>query len=435
LALIALLSILPVILFAYAENGDHRPREQEGAMAGQRSHSRAAARAFIVDQAPAEAARPASRSAQLVGFGPETGPSTRSGTQPGTGPALSAPPFPGAVPLSGPVTAGLEPPASGPVRAPSANTTSSASLLGSSVWENGELQIAMLACLALLVLAIVIALNILRNLRRFRDAACEIALGRIGDNALISRTGVHELSGVARVLDRLVFDLRYMSEQMRLTATENAHSMRTPLATMRTAMGAIRRSLPADEPRAQRALKIIDISLDRLSSVVNSTQRNDTAMADLVARPRSLVDLSELTHDVADSIGERAKPRNIRILEKLEDGIIVHAGADALKAALVDVVSSAVDASPRYGEIVVRLERRGTAARFVVEDAGGDAATPELFFQHDFSPSSEDGDECPGRLGLWNVKRIVEAFGGEVAAERSQHGGAAVSIVLPADRH
>ena len=227
-----------------------------------------------------------------------------------------------------------------------------------------------------------------------------------------------------------------MSDHMRLSAEENAHSLRTPLATMRTALGAIRRSLPSDEPRAQRALRIIDLSIDRLSYVVNSAQRNDTTMADLVAAPRVLVDLTELTREVIGELSERAQARGIRLRDKLQDAVIVHASSRAVEAALVDVLASALNASPRYGEIAVTLEGDSTGARVAVEDRGCDADTPELFFQHDFSPSAElepqSPDEAgPVRLGLWNVKRIVEALGGQVSAERNHHGGVSVSIVLP----
>jgi len=290
------------------------------------------------------------------------------------------------------------------------------------------------------VLAALAAISILRSVNRFREAAYEIALGRIGDNALIARNGVRELSGVAWLLDRMVFDLRYMSDQMRSTAEENAHTLRTPLATMRAALGAIRRSLPPDEPRAQRALKIIDISLDRLSDMVNSAQRNDTAMADLVAAPRVPIDLTELTYKLIGEIAEHAQSRNIRLRKKLQDGVMVHASAAALRAALSDVIASAANVSPRYGEIAITLEDDGAQARLVVADRGGDADAPQLFFQHDFSPSPgpvdpQSTDQTGAtRLGLWHVKRTVEAFGGQISAQLNQRGGMSVCIVLPSDR-
>ncbi len=42
------------------------------------------------------------------------------------------------------------------------------------------------------VLPLVLAVSILRSLNRFCEAAYEIALGRVGDNALVIRNGVRE---------------------------------------------------------------------------------------------------------------------------------------------------------------------------------------------------------------------------------------------------
>lgn len=401
---------------------------REQVLASLHGRSAAIAEGFAAGQVATEP-RTTIRNAQLAGFGTEPAGNT---TRP---------------PVFGPSTSGTSPRlASGNRPAESSADTSanvaagsvaSASILTASRWDNSDMRLTALLCLVLVALAIVAAISILRSLNRFSDAAYETVLGRVGDNALISRNGVRELSGVARLLDRMVFDLRYLSDQMRLTAAENAHSMRTPLATMRTAMSAIRRTLPADEPRAQRALKIIDISLDRLSQVVDSAQRNDMGMANLVAAPRTLVDLTELTRGVIGDVGESLQARNILLRSRLQDGIIVHVGAVPLKAALADVLTSAINVSPSYGEIGVLLECDGMEARLEIEDRGSDDDAPELFFQHDFTPTSETAaaptsDES--RQGLWSVKRTVEVFGGRVAARRNQHGGVSVSIVVPADR-
>ncbi len=204
-------------------------------------------------------------------------------------------------------------------------------------------------------------------------------------------------------------------------------------------MGAVRRALPPEEPRAQRALKIIDISLDRVSHVVNSAQRNDTTMADLVASPRADVDLAELARDTIVESRERAQSRNIRIRENLKDSVVVRASVEALEAALEDVLASAINASPSYGEITVTLEAGRTGARLLVEDGGGGGDEADLVFQHDFTPAPAEvgrqasDDNGPRRLGLWSVKRTVEAFGGQVDAQRKDHGGVVVSIVLPSN--
>ncbi|HYX02336.1 MAG TPA: HAMP domain-containing sensor histidine kinase [Reyranella sp.] len=428
--LIALLLILPAILASYLESIDRLTREQ--LLTALHSRSTMIAHAFI-EQTSAGAPR-AIRGAQLVGFGAESGGA-------GSRPAVASP-----VPVATPPGTSTTLPAPGsrlePAEADAARATDPAAgeplPFSANYWDTTEFRLAALAYFALMAMAVLMAVGFLRGLSRFRAAAYEIALGRIGDNALAARNGVRELSGIAHLLDRLVFDLRYLANQMRLTASENAHSLRTPLATMHMAMGAIRRTLPADEPRTQRALKIIDMSLDRLSQVVNAAQRNDMTMANLVAAPRTSIDFSALAQEVIGELDQPARSRNILVRRKLRDAVIVHANSAALKAALLDVATSAIDASSRYGEVAVVLEHHDGQARLTIEDRGGGAESPELFFQHDFESAETTPQARPdataARLGLWNVKRTIEAFGGQVSARRNQHGGASVGIALPCDR-
>jgi signal transduction histidine kinase len=441
-ALVALLSVLPLIVCAYLVAGGLRAHERISV--GLPDHSVSAAvpapgrQVFANGAAVADAPRAGVRSAQYAGVGPE------AGDKPGRPPVVPQPVMPPPV-MPSPIVPIAPHPSIAQTGPPGADPSRSLETVSVSVpdpsqaifWEMPEIRVAVLAYLAIVALAVLVVVGVLRSLNRFRRAADEIALGRVGDHALAGRSGVRELASVAKLLDKLVFDLRYMSDQMKLTAEENAHSLRTPLATIRTALCAVRRALP-EEPRAQRALKIIDISLDRVSHVVNSAQRDDTTMADLVAAPRADLDLAELARDTIVESRERAQFRNIRIRENLTDSVVVRASFEALEAALEDVLASAINASPSYGEITVTLEADRTAARLLVEDRGG-GDDADLVFQHDFAPVSAgfgrwaSDDSGPRRLGLWSVKRTVEAFGGEVEAQRKDHGGVVVSIVLPSN--
>ena len=439
-ALVALLSVLPLIVCAYLVAGGLRAHEQISVGLPDRPASAPVPQVFANGAAVADAPRAGVRSAQYAGLGQEAG--DRAGRPPPVVPQPVVPqpvmPSP-TVPIAPlPSIAQTGPPGADPSRSLETVSVSVPDPSQAIFWEMPEIRVAVLAYLAIVALAVLVVVGVLRSLNRFRWAADEIALGRVGDHALAGRSGVRELASVAKLLDRLVFDLRYMSDQMKLTAEENAHSLRTPLATIRTALCAVRRALPPEEPRAQRALKIIDISLDRVSHVVNSAQRNDTTMAELVAAPRADVDLAELARGTIVESRERAQFRNIRIREKLTDSVVVRASFEALEAALEDVLASAINASPSYGEITVTLEADRTGARLLVEDRGG-SDDADLVFQHDFTSVSagsgrrtSDGSG-PRRLGLWSVKRTVEAFGGEVDAQRKGHGGVVVSIVLPSN--
>jgi hypothetical protein len=273
-ALVALLSVLPLIVCAYLVAGGLRAHERISVGLPDRSVSAPAAvpapQVFANGAAVADAPRAGVRSAQYAGLGPEAG--DKAGRPPVVPqPVVPQPVMPQPVMLSPivpiaphPSIAQTGPPGADPSRSLETVSVSVPDPSQAIFWEMPEIRVAVLAYLAIVALAVLVVVGVLRSLNRFRWAADEIALGRVGAHALAGRSGVRELASVAKLLDRLVFDLRYMSDQMKLTAEENAHSLRTPLATIRTALCAVRRALPPEEPRGPPAHKIIDGSRDRV---------------------------------------------------------------------------------------------------------------------------------------------------------------------------
>jgi signal transduction histidine kinase len=317
---------------------------------------------------------------------------------------------------------------------PAASSVGAIPAPGEQFWQMPAVALLAAAYVAALALSMLGAWELLRRFHRFHNAAEDVASGRVGGNALTGRNDLRELAGVARTVDGLVFDLRNMSHQMRTSAAENSHSLRTPLATIRTAFRTVGRSLPTDEPKAQRALRIIDISLHRLSSVIDAMERNDRAIAESMAMPRETVNVTRLVHESAGALRQIASSRNIRVSEQLQGHVFACTSARALADALRDVLASALDASPADGEIAVTLDGIGVAgACIVIEDRGRGAEDVDSIFEQDFLPSSEAMDAAAScRAGLWQVRRMLEALGGKVSAHRNLRGGLSVSIVLPA---
>ena len=86
---------------------------------------------------------------------------------------------------------------------------------------------------------------------------------------------------------------RYAAD-IRRTAEDNAHAFKTPIAVIRQSIEPLRRALPEDNQRAQRAIGVVEHSLDRLDGLVASARRLDEATADLLAKPRVPVDLGRV---------------------------------------------------------------------------------------------------------------------------------------------
>ena len=251
------------------------------------------------------------------------------------------------------------------------------------------------------------------------------------------RNVVPELASVARDFDKLVHDLRRVSQQIRQNAEDKAHSFKTPLATIRSALEPVRRAVPGDNPRARRALEIIDSSLSRLLNLVIAAQRHDISTAELIEAPRVPTYVAQLVGDAALHFREILSNKDIRLIRRLDERAIVRAGHGMLETVLQCVLENAISFSPRGGTIVVTLTSGNETVELQVDDEGpgvDPAKIPHMFERYFSSRPDDDGNTPRSEhvgLGLWIVRRNVETLGGRVSAANRVGGGLSVSISLP----
>lgn len=315
--------------------------------------------------------------------------------------------------------------------------------IGRPYWETRAVRIAAIIYLVAVLLALLAVISIWISLRRFRDVAGEIAEGRIGDYAFSQRNVVPELSSVARGFDKLVLDLKRLSQQIRQSAEDNAHSFKTPLAAVQSSLAPVRRAVPLEDQRARRALAIIDSSLARLLGLVNAAQRLDSSAADMAEAPRILVNLTEIVGDATLNFREIMASRDIRLIRRLDDAVMVRAGQGVLEIALQNILENAISFSPRSSSIVITLTQNAHTVDLQVDDEGPgiDPDQIDRAFERYFSsrpnasklqPAAHEGEPTGhSGLGLWMVRRNIELLGGQVSAANRIGGGLSIAIVLP----
>jgi len=308
--------------------------------------------------------------------------------------------------------------------------------IGQPYWKTRAVRIAALIYLVLAVLAVLMAASIWISLRRFREVAREIRQGRIGDYAFSQRNVVPELSSVAGDFDKLVVDLKRLSQQIRQSAEDNAHSIKTPLAAIQSSLAPIRRAVAETDQRARRAIEIIDSSLVRLLALVNAAQRMDQSSADLIEAPRVPVNLTQVVGEATLNFREIMASRDIRLIRRLDETVIVRAGKGMLEIVLQNVLENATSFSPRGSTIVVTLTEHADSVELQIEDEGPGIDPPRLdhIFERYYSTRTPDGSNkrsAHAGLGLWIVRRNVEALGGKVAAVNRLGGGLCVTVALP----
>jgi two-component system sensor histidine kinase ChvG len=304
---------------------------------------------------------------------------------------------------------------------------------------------------ALYVAAIALAgffwLRSWRGLTHFGRVAREISETGVQAQPFARQNKVPELAHVATDFDRLVTALQSATESMRRNAEDNAHALKTPLATIRHSLQPIKRSLTVENDRAKRAVDLIEQSIARLEALVGAAQRaapddGTAAGSDADDRARRPVDLSRVLSNVLLYYRKLLAARNLVVVERLHPAVTVAAEPGAIEAIVNNVIDNAVSFSPTGGEIAIHLAKIESGCELAIEDDGPgvDPACLERIFDRyvslrpkrpvaDFRVSPLDS--VHSGLGLWIVRRNVEALGGVVTAANRPGGGFSVRIALP----
>jgi len=315
--------------------------------------------------------------------------------------------------------------------------------VSTTYWQRPEVMLALGLYLALAVFILLVLLSVSQNLVRFERLARSISLGREADRRFQKLNEVPELSGVARQFDAMVDRLRDSAAAIREAAEESAHALKTPIGAIRQSLEPLRQLVPEADRRGQRAIVIIDQSCARLGELVAEARRAIEAAALMVDPPSERIDLGRVVSGLVEDMRGPSEAANVHLDAQIEHEVIVFGGDEAIEAIVENLVDNAIGFSPPGGTVRVVVQTTGDSAALTIIDQGPGLA-PENFdriFEKGFSsrPKTEMDPEAAARenfgMGLWIVRRNVEAMHGTIRVANSSGSGLAVEIVLPlADR-
>ena len=265
-----------------------------------------------------------------------------------------------------------------------------------------------LAVMAVLLLAALIAVQNW-GLGPLRRLARRLAAIEAGDATEVGGRFPAELAPLADNLDRVLRRERAQLERYRGALGDLAHSLKTPLAVLRSGGAA-----DPDELGEQ---------LERMENIVQyQLQRATTAGASQSAPPLPLAPLVErLLATMAKVHADRRLALDHRIADTLQARIDE---GDAM-----ELVGNLLDNACKWARSAVRVraERREGGLLLVVEDDGPGIADPARLLGR-----GQRGDETtPGHgIGLAIVRDIALAYRGELRIGRAADGGARVEVWL-----
>ncbi|MCR9071315.1 MAG: ATP-binding protein [Alphaproteobacteria bacterium] len=303
-------------------------------------------------------------------------------------------------------------------------------------WQRPEVIAAAVIYVAMASLLILILLDVRGALKRFERHARRIAAGGSHGRSFRRLNKVPELDGVAGEFDAMVKRLNDVSADIRSTAEEQVHALKTPIGTIAQSIEALRRAVPDDNARAHRMMGIIDQSRQRLSSLIVAGQRTTEAAALLASPPRQPVRVDELLKELCTDFEGPCEARGVRLRAEIEASAVVLGSEELLEAVFENVIENAVGFSPEGSSVVVRLVGTGGGVRIIVRDSGPGAADDVLarLFEKGFTKRPASAMNRGGGhfgLGMWIVNRNVRALNGRVSARNADPSGLEVTIDLP----
>jgi two-component system sensor histidine kinase ChvG len=292
-------------------------------------------------------------------------------------------------------------------------------------------EVVVASILAAAVLTTLAAMTIVRPLRRLRRQAATL-VERRGPlpTSFPGAARKDELGDLARALEELTRRVNDHIGLLEEFAADVSHEFKNPLASIRTAAEMIGAAERAEDRDRFLALMVRDV--DRLERLVSGAREMARIDGELEQAGREAVPVNDLIADAAERIGAIGSTRID--VHAAPERILVRGSRERLSQVLDNLLSNAVSFAPAGTavEIAVRVDEHGCAITVSDRGPGIPDTHRDRIFERFFTYRPSSGRRDHVGLGLAIARRIVEGYGGAIAAHDRDGGGAVFEVRLPA---
>jgi two-component system sensor histidine kinase PhoQ len=274
---------------------------------------------------------------------------------------------------------------------------------------------------AMSLLMLVALLAALRwGLAPLRQVAAELAAMEQGAADRIRGDYPDELRALTDNLNALLAHERARRKRLDDALGDLAHSLKTPLAVIRNALG------EGAIPPAPAAL--LEEQVERMGRIVEhqlQRARAGTGAAPVLATP---VPVAATVERLGASLAKVYRDKGIRLLvEGDRDAVFRGAEGD-----LMEMLGNLLDNAFKWAKAQVRVSVHKPPSRLeiLVEDDGPGIPTDQA--ERLLARGARGDESTPGHgIGLAVARDICDAYGGTLTIVRSPLGGAAIRVELP----
>ncbi len=323
--------------------------------------------------------------------------------------------------------------------------------------------------LAAVIIASLIAFQLIRPLKNMQSGAEEISRGNY--DARVETGSRDEIGDLAKSFNMMGESLKRAVEWRKRIIADAAHELRTPATLLQGKLELLKEGVYAADRRQLASLHEEALLLGNLIEELDILSQ---AEADSLRLQKEQAGLGRLAEKTGESYRREIERKSIHFEVRIgpqqqspADTTDISVLCDKQKITQVfsNLISNALRFTPEGGNIAVSIDTGGVpaesetaekhegqsrrknsnggrqvrpaaahSARIRVEDSGPGiaAADRQLVFERFYRADTGRSRRTGGRgLGLAISKAIIEAHGGEIRAEKSSLGGAAVIFTLP----
>ncbi len=212
-----------------------------------------------------------------------------------------------------------------------------------------------------------------------------------------------------------------------------SHELRTPLTMMKLQVQGLTRGVRGEGPDARLGLKLQRVAerVERMVVMVNELLDVSRISSGKISLELEEVDLTEMVREVVQRLEPEIRRSRSAVVLDLQPAVTGQWDPHRLDQVVCNLLSNAI----KYGagkEVRVQLEANDDRALRRVVDQGIGIPVEEQgrIFQR-FERAVSDRHFGGFGLGLWIVRRVLEAFGGSIRVESAPGAGASFEANLP----
>lgn len=320
--------------------------------------------------------------------------------------------------------------------------------------EQRVFQLVVLGAIVSLLAAALLSFLLIRSITRpidlLRKGTQEIAEGKFMHRVALATTG--ELGDLADSFNEMAHQLKKLDEMKADFMALVSHELKTPLTSMKEAVGLmLEGAVGPISPKQKRLLLINAAGIDKLTGFVEDILNLTTMEGGMTPLYSTRFDMQGLLQRKIDTFRLLADKKRIRLSASYTPDPLppVVADAERVEQVFANLLSNAIFHTPEGGEVAFQVEstpgkslpervKEGLKVesskqwlKIRVTDTGEGIPREEWNRVFDKFYQIKKSSNPGSGLGLTIARHIVEAHGGSIWVEDASSDGAAFVFVLP----